>query len=82
VDASIRPLLDPALTASWEKGLTMVAQGSISEKEYQTKLYDFVARRTNFVKGASNASVLFGAFSRLAPHYAQIQTKGSAPLKN
>ncbi|MDR0949636.1 MAG: type IA DNA topoisomerase [Lachnospiraceae bacterium] len=77
VDASIRPLLDPALTASWEKGLTMVAEGAISEKEYQTKLYDFVARRTNYVKDASNASMLFGAFSRLAPHYAQPQTTRS-----
>ena len=32
VYASIRPLLNPELTASWEKGLTYVAEGSITPK--------------------------------------------------
>ncbi len=44
VNLSIRPLLDPALTASWEKGLTMVAEGSITADEYMGKLDDFVTR--------------------------------------
>ncbi len=50
VDASIKALLDPKLTASWEKGLTGVAGGSISSEEYTHKLNDFVARRTEYVK--------------------------------
>ena len=54
VDNSIRPLLDPALTASWEKGLTMVAEGVITEDEYMKKLDDFVSRRTNIVKQLNN----------------------------
>lgn len=54
VNQSIRPLLNPALTASWEKGLTMVAAGTISEEEYMRKLDDFIARRTNQVKQMEN----------------------------
>ena len=50
VSSSIKPLLDPRLTASWEKGLNLVADGSISSQEYMTKLDDFVTRRTNIVK--------------------------------
>ena len=50
VNNSIKQLLDPALTASWEKGLTGVAQGSVTTEEYLEKLNGFVARRTNYVK--------------------------------
>lgn len=47
---SIRPLLNPELTASWEKGLTLVSNGEITPDEYMVKLNDFVGRRTNAVK--------------------------------
>ncbi len=50
VSVSIKPLLDPQLTASWEKGLTGVANGEISTEEYLKKLNDFVIRRTDYVK--------------------------------
>ena len=50
VNASIKPLLNPELTASWEKGLTGVANGSITSDEYLVKLNDFVIRRTDTVK--------------------------------
>lgn len=46
VDHSIRQLLNPELTASWEKGLTYVAEGSITSDEYMEKLERFVAMRT------------------------------------
>lgn len=69
VDNSIRPLLDPALTASWEKGLTMVADGTISSGEYMKKLDDFVSRRTNIVKQLNNQSVLFHKFQEAQVNY-------------
>lgn len=50
VNASMKPLLDPALTASWEKGLTGVADGTVTTDEYMEKLTGFVTRRTNYVK--------------------------------
>lgn len=65
VAGSIRPLLDPRLTASWEKGLTLVASGEITEQEYMVKLDDFVTRRTNAVKQMNNQSALIHRF-----HYA------------
>ena len=69
VDQSIRPLLDPALTASWEKGLTMVAEGTITEEEYMRKLDDFVSRRTNIVKGLNNQFALNRQFQKAAGNY-------------
>ncbi len=69
VDHSIRPLLDPALTASWEKGLTMVADGVITEDEYMRKLDDFVSRRTNIVKQLDNQFVLNQQFNKAAGNY-------------
>ncbi len=69
VDHSIRPLLDAALTASWEKGLTGVADGTISTEEYMEKLGGFVARRTNAVKGLRNGTDLRRFYDEAAKYY-------------
>ncbi len=69
VNNSIRPLLDPALTASWEKGLTMVAAGDISSEEYMQKLDDFVSRRTNIVKQLNNQRNLYTMFRDAESNY-------------
>ena len=47
---SIPSLLNPTLTASWEKGLSYVEEGKIEEKEYMEKLEDFVRKNTEKVK--------------------------------
>ena len=49
---SIPSLLNPTLTASWEKGLSYVEEGKIEEKEYMDKLEDFVRKNTEKVKFA------------------------------
>lgn len=69
VDGSIRPLLNPALTASWEKGLNMVADGSITAAEYMEKLDGFVSRRTNAVKQQLNQTQLYSKFNEAAVNY-------------
>ncbi|MBR6535841.1 MAG: type IA DNA topoisomerase [Lachnospiraceae bacterium] len=69
VSASIRSLLNAELTASWEKGLTYVAEGSIGSDEYMGKLESFVRRMTDGVKGLNNQSVLHGRFSEVAGFY-------------
>ena len=69
VAGSIKPLLDPRLTASWEKGLTLVADGEISEDEYMVKLDDFVTRRTNTVKQMNNQATLYNRFCYVAQFY-------------
>lgn len=78
VSGSIRPLLDPALTASWEKGLTMVAEGTISSQEYMDKLSGFVGRRTEYVKRLNNQRQLYGMFDTAAGNY---KTAGSTRCK-
>ena len=50
VKASVRQLLNPELTASWEKGLSYVADGTITEQEYMDKLEHFVRTKTNAIK--------------------------------
>ena len=69
VNASIRSLLNPELTASWEKGLTYVAEGSITSDEYMEKLTNFIKSRTNGVLGLNNQYLLRGEFDKAAQFY-------------
>lgn len=69
VNHSIKPLLDPALTASWEKGLTLVANGEITSEEYMKKLDSFVSRRTNIVKQLQNQTALYKQYDLAASNY-------------
>lgn len=69
VDSSITQLLNPELTASWEKGLNYVAQGTITSSEYMEKLEGFVSRRTYGVFKLDNQSRLVGVFNETARNY-------------
>ncbi len=69
VDNSIRQLLNPELTASWEKGLTYVADGEITSDEYLNKLEGFVTRRTQAVKILNNQSQLMRLFNEFSKNY-------------
>lgn len=50
VKISVPHLLNPKLTASWEMGLSEVADGTITEAEYMEKLEDFVRSRTEKIR--------------------------------
>ena len=67
--SSMRSLLNAELTASWEKGLTGVAGGTISEEEYMQKLEAFVTQKTNGVKTADAEGYLRRAFAELERYY-------------
>ena len=71
VDLSIRQLLNPDLTASWEKGLTMVANGEITGDDYMVKLDSFVSKRTEAVKNMRNTAGLRERFERAKVFYKQ-----------
>ncbi len=71
---SIRPLLNPELTASWEKGLTYVAEGTITGKEYMQKLEDFVARRTRNVLRLNNGAQVRASYGQTAGFYKKKQS--------
>lgn len=69
VDNSIKRLLDPRLTASWEKGLTGVAEGNISTDEYLLKLEAFISKNTMMVKTLNNEYSLRQYFNRTTEYY-------------
>lgn len=69
VDHSIRSLLNPELTASWEKGLNYVAEGSITSDEYMRKLDHFITSRTVGVKGLNNQYQLRACYEKAAGFY-------------
>ena len=69
VNSSIRSLLNPELTASWELGLALVAEGKITEGEYMKKLDDFIIRRVEGVKNINNSYGLRQCFDAAAAYY-------------
>jgi len=69
VNSSIRSLLNPELTASWELGLALVAEGKITEEEYMKKLDDFIIRRVEGVKNINNSYGLRQCFDAAAAYY-------------
>ncbi|MGI5933048.1 MAG: DNA topoisomerase [Eubacterium sp.] len=77
VESSIRSLLNPELTASWEKGLTYVAEGSITEQEYMDKLEAFIQKKTSQVLQLHNQYQISEFFRRDAGYYSKQTDKSS-----
>ncbi len=75
---SIQSLLWAEMTASWEKGLTGVADGSISKEEYTEKMNNFVVANTNKVKGLRNEYQMTRLFDRVKPYYEKKPKKAAA----
>ena len=69
VNVSIRSLLNPELTASWEKGLAYVANGEITAEEYMGKLEHFVRSRTQQVLGSRQHDAMGPYFDAAAAFY-------------
>ena len=69
VDHSIKSLLNPELTASWEKGLNYVAEGEITPDEYMRKLDHFIVSRTQGVKELYNQNQLRACYDKTAQFY-------------
>ena len=75
VSTSIRPLLNPELTASWELGLTQVAEGTITTEEYMEKLNGFITRRVQAVQQTNNQVALHRMFDQSAVYYKAAKEK-------
>ena len=69
VRASIYSLLNPELTASWEKGLTQMAEGTITEELYMQKLEKFITDKTTNVLNADYRRALRPCFDASAKFY-------------
>ncbi len=72
---AIPAMLSPKLTASWEKGLTGVSEGGISESEYMGKLTDFVSVQVGKVKGTDNKAQLRSYFNAAKGYYSKNKKK-------
>jgi DNA topoisomerase-3 len=75
---SIQSLLWAEMTASWEKGLSGVAEGTISRDEYTAKMNKFVCDNTNAVKQIRNQNQITRLFDRTKPFYEKSGTKKTA----
>ena len=69
VRASIYGLLNPELTASWEKGLTQMAEGTITEDYYMQKLEKYITDKTQAVLAADYRRALRPCFDASARFY-------------
>lgn len=82
VQNSIRSLLNPELTASWEKGLNYVAEGDITSEEYMQKLDHFIVSRTEGVRGLRNQSQLRNCYDKIAQYYKKTSYKKTGYKKS
>ena len=82
VDCSIRSLLNPKLTASWELGLTRVSEGTVTEEEYLEKLKGFVSRNTNNVKNSNFSDALQQMYMRDSQFYKRPYGSAAGSRKN
>ena len=69
VHGSIKSLLNPELTASWELGLTQVAEGKITSEEYMKKLDDFIRGRFNNGINLNNAGQMTNYYNYVSQFY-------------
>ena len=84
VNCSIKSLLNPELTASWEKGLTYVSEGTITSEEYMQKLEHFIRSRTAGVMQVNNQYAMRRFYDQAAAYYkkdAKKETKKSSTRK-
>lgn len=78
---SIKSLLNPEFTASWEKGLSYVVDGKYTEQDYMDKLEDYITKRTVAVKGLNNQYQLRAYFDYAAQFYKKEPAKKSGGKK-
>lgn len=71
---SINSLLRAEMTASWEKGLSGVADGTISKEEYTEKMNKFVIKNTEMVKGLNNQYKITYIFDQCKQYYEKQKT--------
>jgi DNA topoisomerase-3 len=82
VKYSINNLLRAEMTASWEKGLAGVADGTISESEYTEKMNNYVRNNTELVKKLYNSNGLIAVFNQTKPYYEKQLSKSKQKAKS
>lgn len=54
--ANMPQLLNPEMTASWEKGLVGIEEGRINAKDYQTKMESFITTEVEKIKSSADVT--------------------------
>ena len=75
VKNSIPTLLNPELTASWEKGLTMVTQKEIAGDLYMEKLENYIIKNNDRVLKLKNGQRLKNNFDMVSGFYKNSKAK-------
>ncbi|MBU3090584.1 type IA DNA topoisomerase [Clostridium sp. CM028] len=75
VKNSIPTLLNPELTASWEKGLTMVTQKEIAGDLYMEKLENYIIKNNDRVLKLNNGQRLKNNFDMVSGFYKNSKAK-------
>ena len=78
---SMPQMLSPKLTASWEKGLTGVAEGNITEEEYMVKLDRFIEQLVSSAKSSDHRGRLDSFYRVAAPFYKTKKSKSKTKTK-
>lgn len=66
VAMTVPALLNPKMTASWEKGLDGITNGTVNMQEYRSKLEDFIRRETLQIRDKDLTSQLALKISQFA----------------
>ncbi len=82
VNCSIKSLLNPELTASWEKGLAYVSEGTITSEEYMQKLEHFIRSRTAGVMQVNNQYAMRQFYDQAAAYYKKDAKKPTTRKKS
>lgn len=78
IKQTIPDFLSPEMTASWEKKLSMIAQGELDEAEYRREIEEYVRRKIEEIK---RGTLLFGgAEASGGEEQASAEAVGECPL--
>ncbi len=76
VAMTVPALLNPKMTASWEKGLDGITNGTIDVGDYRTKLEDFIRRETIQIRDKDLTPQLAEQISKLSKKDAKALSAG------
>lgn len=66
VAMTVPALLNPKMTASWEKGLDGITNGTVDMKDYRTKLEDFIRKETIQIRDRDLSDQIAAQISQFA----------------
>lgn len=82
VKATLPSLLNPAMTASWEKGLSAIVAGQVSKEEYLSKMNTYITKEIENIKNSDLVDQINDCAQKLKTVYKDIGSIHSASEKS